>query len=424
MNTRHGLDGQHNQIQSSITGNAEFADSFPLLKELRSAGSEFHYLDNAATTHKPEVVINAISDCYRHSYGPVHRGLYPLAETASGAYEHARERIAQFIGAPSADEIIFTRSATEAINLVARGWANRLDETKSIWVSRLEHHANYLPWQSISNDTGAPFKLIELAADGSLDLAGAEGLFSSATGLIAITLVSNVLGTIQPIQQLIADAHAEGIVVLVDASQAVGHIPVSVTELKCDFLVFSGHKMYGPTGIGILYGRRPLLEQTEPLLLGGGMVDWVGEYHSQWSGLPQKFEAGSPNLAGAVGLAAATSFLSQFNLDDLHRHCRALVRLTIDRLESLPGIIVYAPELARQGSGIVSFTVAGVHPHDIAQIAGDMGVALRAGHHCCQPLMTNFGLAAMVRVSFAPYNTEADVDALIAAIHQAQAVFA
>ncbi|MHA7881114.1 MAG: aminotransferase class V-fold PLP-dependent enzyme [Saccharospirillum sp.] len=399
-----------------------FAQYFPLL---RSQGPAFHYLDNAATTHKPDAVIEAMSRCYRESYGPVHRGLYPLAEQASQGYEQARQRLAQFLDAPAGSELVFTASATASINLVAQGWAApRLKPGDEIWVSRLEHHANYLPWQAVCNDTGAHLRVIELRPDGQLDIDGANGLFGRQTALIAISLVSNVLGTRQPVAELVARAHRHNIPVLVDACQAMAYGDVSVRELDCDFLAFSAHKMYGPTGIGALYGTAAMMKNIEPQTLGGGMVDWVGERHSHWSDLPARLEAGSPNLAGALGFAAAADFIQQFPAELFQRQVQRLVGQTLDRLQALSGVRCFAPEAARHGAGILSFEVDGVHPHDVGQIAGEKGVAVRAGHHCCQPLMQYFGVAATVRVSFAPYNTEADVDALVEAVRAAQRLFA
>ena len=401
----------------------DFADQFPLL---RDQGVSLHYLDNAATTHKPDAVIDAMTRCYREAYGPVHRGLYPLAEQASLDYETARQRLAHFIGAEQANDLVFTQSATAAINLVARGWGEaRLKPGDEVWVSRLEHHANYLPWQAVCNATGARLRLIELNDDGSLNLqlAQSQGLYGASTALIAISLVSNVLGTEQPVADIIAGARHYQVPVLVDACQAVAHGGVSVTELDCDFLVFSAHKMFGPNGIGALYGKPEALTALEPQLLGGGMVDRVGERHSHWTDLPHRLEAGSPNLAGAVGFAAAADFIAQFHPGDLRHAVSDLVGLAIDQLQALPGVCCYAPERARLGAGILSFTVEGVHPHDVGQIAAEYGVAVRAGHHCCQPLMQHFGVAATVRASFSPYNTEADVKALIIAVREAQRLF-
>ena len=383
-----------------------------------------HYLDNAASTQKPERVIEAISDCYRNHYAPIHRGLYPLAEDASSRYERSRATIASFIGAPRAQQLVFTRSATESINMVARGWMQaHLKPGDQIWVSRLEHHSNFLPWQAICNETGAALRIIEPDEDGTLNIeACAEELFSERTKLIAITHVSNVLGLINPLAALIQQAKAAGIPVLVDAAQSVGHIPVDVTELDCDFLAFSAHKMFGPSGIGALYAKAEHLQTMEPLLLGGGMVDSVGEIRSEWAEYPEKFEAGSPNLAGVIGFAAAVDYIESIGLGNMHQHVSDLTRQAFAALSALEGVQVYGPG-GDQQTGIVSFTVDGIHPHDLGQIAGEQGVAIRAGHHCCQPLMQFLGTAATARASFAPYNTTQDIDALVRAIESAKAIF-
>jgi cysteine desulfurase/selenocysteine lyase len=405
-----------------ILGVESFGDDFPLLA---SAVDTLHYLDNAATTQKPEMVIDSISNCYRLFNAPIHRGLYPLAESASSMYEQSRAAVAGFIGAADPRQLIFTRSATESINLVARGWVQpRLQAGDEVWISRLEHHANLLPWQAICRERGARLRYIELTADGGLDVEGADTLFGPRTRLIAISYVSNVLGTINPVGSIIEEAARQGIPVLLDAAQAVGHIPVNVMQLDCDFLAFSAHKMYGPNGIGALYAQAERLEEMEPLLLGGGMVDWVGETESQWSPFPAKFEAGSPNLAGAVGFSAAVEYLQQYHMESLHGHVRQLVAAATERLQEIPGVTVYAAEQARLGSGIVSFNVDGVHPHDVGQVAGEQGVAIRAGHHCCQPLMQHLGVEASARASFAPYNRMVDVDALIEAVSLARDMFA
>lgn len=394
---------------------------FPLLAE---AGGALSYLDNAATTQKPNAVINAISDCYRHHYGPVHRGLYPLAEEASNRYESARATVAKFIGAPS-DQLIFTRSATESINMVAQGWArSRLRQGGQVWVTRMEHHSNYLPWQALCRETGAQLRIIDLKTDGSLDFESCTSLCGSRTKLIVITLVSNVLGVINPIKEICARAAEQGIAVMVDAAQAVGHMSVDVVELDCDFLAFSAHKMFGPTGIGALYGKAERLAEMEPLLLGGGMVDDVAERDSRWASYPAKFEAGSQNLADALGFAAAVNYLETIGMTAVHKHASKLSQYALDAMQRLNGIEVYGPQDANERGGIVSFNLANVHPHDVGQIAGERGVAIRAGHHCCQPLMQYLGVAATARASFAPYNSHDDVDALVDAILAAQAMFA
>lgn len=395
--------------------------NFPLLAE---ADASLHYLDNAASTQKPKVVIDAIADCYRQHYAPVHRGLYPLAEEASHRYEMARARIASFIGSASNGQLVFTRSATESINMVAQGWLrSRLHPGDQVWVSRMEHHANFLPWQALCRESGAELHIIELNVDGTLDLESARELYSPRTKLIALCQVSNVLGVINPIKELVAHATECNIPVLVDAAQSVGHMPVDVTELGCDFLAFSAHKMFGPSGIGVLYAKPERLEEMEPLLLGGGMVDSVGEKESSWVPSPAKFEAGSPNLADALGFAAAVDYIDSIGINAMHAHVTQLTQHALESLSKIKGIEIYGPRKAEQRAGIIAFNLDGVHPHDLAQVAGERGVAIRAGHHCCQPLMQHLGVAATVRASFAPYSSHDDLDALVDAILAAQAMF-
>ncbi|MBT8430317.1 MAG: SufS family cysteine desulfurase [Gammaproteobacteria bacterium] len=397
---------------------------FPLLRDAPLAQG-LHYLDNAATTHKPQLVIDAIKDCYGDFYGPIHRGLYPLAEEASRRYERARARLATFLGAASADEVVFTRSATEAINMVAWGWAReRLQPGDRIWVSRMEHHANYLPWQRICRDRGAELRIIELHEDGSLDLAGSPELFAPQTRLIALCQVSNVLGVENPLRELCATARAHGIPVMVDAAQGVSHLPLDVCELGCDFLACSAHKMYGPSGIGLLYGRAERLQEMVPLLLGGGMVDEVGEgaAESTWTQTPARFEAGSPNLAGAVAFAAAADYLEDLDRHRVQAHLTMLTTAAAEALAELPGLRLLPPAETPR-SAILSFTLDAVHPHDLAQVAGERGVAIRAGHHCAQPLMRSLGLVATARASFGVYNDMDDVEALVRAVDGARRLF-
>jgi cysteine desulfurase/selenocysteine lyase len=393
---------------------------FPLLDR---AGGSLHYLDNAATSQKPAVVIDAVAACYRDHYGSVHRGLYPLAERASERYESARAAVAGLIGATRPEQVVFTRSATESINLVAAGWARRrLRPGDEIWVTAMEHHSNYLPWQAVCRETGARLRIVECDASGALAL-GAARLFSNKTRLIALTHVSNVLGVINPVEAILERAGERGIPVLIDGAQAAGHTPLDVGALGCDFYAFSAHKMYGPTGIGALYVAADRVDELEPLLLGGGMVEEVGETASTWLPAPAKFEAGSPNLAGGAGFAAAVDFVRRHMLGPAARHAIDLAAAAGRELDALPGVVTYGPPPERRGSGIVSFNVEGIHPHDVAQIAGERGVAVRAGHHCCQPLMQRLGVPATVRASFAPYNNGADVDALIGAVREAIRVF-
>lgn len=397
---------------------------FPLLNEAPLAQG-LHYLDNAATTHKPQVVIDSISDGYARYYSPIHRGLYPLAEQATSLYEQARRSLSDFLGASTSGELIFTRSATEAINLVATGWAaQRLQPGDCIWVSRMEHHANYLPWQRICQQQGAELKIIELDADGQLDFAACPEIFDPRTKLIALCHVSNVLGIENPLSEICKKAREHDIPVLVDAAQSVSHMPIDVSEIGCDFLACSAHKMYGPAGIGLLYARMERLPQMQPLLLGGGMVDDVGEgtAPSHWVEGPSRFEAGSPDLPSALGFAAAADYLQKMDRHRVHQHLQHLSELAIDGLSQIPGLQLL-PGVDLTPGGIVSFTVDGVHPHDVAQVAGEYGVAIRAGHHCAQPLMRSLGVAASARASFALYNDEDDIAALVEAIDRARHLF-
>lgn len=394
---------------------------FPLLSRTEPG---LHYLDNAATSHKPDAVIDAVSDCYRRHYSPVHRGLYQLAERASEHYEKARGAVADLIGAGAPERLIFTRGTTESINLVALGWARRnLAPGDQIWVTAMEHHSNYLPWQAVCRESGARLRVIECDAAGDLDLAGADGVFDQRTRLIALGHVSNVLGAVNPVQAIVERARESGIAVLVDGAQAAGHMPVDVAGLGCDFYAFSAHKMYGPSGIGALYVAADRAAELEPMLLGGGMVEEVGETESTWLPGPAKFEAGSPNLAGAAGFSAAVDFVHEHLPDSAARHAVRLAGVAAEGLRAINKVTCYGPPVETRRAGIVSFNVDGVHPHDVAQVAAEHGVAVRAGHHCCQPLMRRLGVPATVRASFAPYNTADDVDALIEAIRDAKRIF-
>lgn len=395
---------------------------FPLLTE-HAAGPALHYLDNAASAQKPAAVIEAVSDCYRRGYAPVHRGLYRLAEEATAAYEQARQRVARFVGAAVPEQLVFTRSATESINLVAEGWLRpRLRPGDAVWVSRMEHHSNFLPWQRACQRAGARLCLIELTPGGELDLEAAGGLFGPRTRLIAVCQVSNVLGTVNPVADIVRQAHAARIPVLVDAAQSVAHRPVDVSALGCDFFAFSAHKMYGPTGIGALYARAERLDEMEPLLLGGGMVDRVGDRDSGWAPWPARFEAGSPDLAGALGFAAAAGYLQRIGMHTVAAHLDELTRQVLRELAAVPALRLYGPPWANARAGIVAFNIEGIHPHDLAQVCAERGVAIRAGNHCCQPLMAHLGVAGTARASFALYNTPADIDALHDAILAARRI--
>jgi cysteine desulfurase/selenocysteine lyase len=398
----------------------EIRNQFPAF---RDAGLAYHYLDSAASSHKPDSIINAITKAYQTDYAPVHRGLYPQAANASNLYEQSRKTLAQFIKAQHASNIVFTRSATESINLVAQGWAKpRLQASDEIWISEMEHHANYLPWQRVCQQTGAKLRTIPITPDGQLNF-DANAVFGNNTKLIALTLVSNVLGTINPLAEIIEGAHQKGIPVLVDAAQALAHLSVDVSEMGCDFLVASAHKMCGPTGIGLLYGIKERLAETEPLLLGGGMVDEVSHDVSTWTDIPARFEAGSPNFSGAIGFAAAAEFLNKIGLDAIKSRVHELTLFAYSVLRNIPGITFYGSPERKNHSAIISFNLDGIHPHDVAQIAGESGVAIRAGHHCCQPLMQQLDVSSTVRVSISFYNNEDDIKALCHALYSAKKLF-
>jgi cysteine desulfurase/selenocysteine lyase len=395
-------------------------NDFPIFN---AGAGTLHYLDSAATSQKPHCVIDAIADCYSNHYGPVHRGLYPLAEEASEAYEQARRTLADFINAPSPEEIVFTRSATEAINLVASGWAGqRLEAGDQIWVSQMEHHSNYLPWQRVCRERGARLRVIPLDSSGQLDLDRADSLFAKNTRLIAITQVSNVLGIVNEVEKIIRPAAKASIPVLLDAAQSAGHMPIDVQALNCDFLVASAHKMCGPGGIGLLYAKAEKLAQTEPLLLGGGMVDEVLDGTSLWSEIPARFEAGSPNLAGALGFAVAAGYIQRIGRDRIMKREQELADTAFEVLSGIDGLSIYGPENSQHRTGILSFNIDGIHPHDVAQIAGEHGVAIRAGHHCCQPLMQHLNTSSTARASFSFYNNEQDIEALVSAIRDSMKV--
>lgn len=380
-------------------------------------------MDSAATTLKPTVVLEATTRVLGYEYGPIHRGLYPAAEHATDLFEGGRKTIASFLGAGDDDQLVFTRSTTESINMVASGWLTpRLSAGDEVWVTELEHHANYLPWLRACRMTGANLRVLPLGDDQSLDLDRLPPV-TSRLKMLAMTSVSNVLGVALPVTELAAQVRSVGAAVLVDAAQSVGHQPVDFASLGCDFLVASGHKMFGPTGVGILLGRRERLEETEPFLVGGGMVDQATTAEPVWAALPAKLEAGSPNLAGVVGLEASARYIESADKLAIKKHVETLTRQTARALDDLGGVTVYALEAGTAGHGIVSFNVDGVHPHDVGQIAGESGVALRAGHHCCQPLMQALGVDATARASLALYNDSSDVDALVAAVRTVKALF-
>lgn len=400
----------------------EIRRDFPILGTLTDLGKPLAYLDNAATTQKPVTVLCALSDYYQFCNANVHRSLHYLAERATRAFERARERIAAFIGAPSPRTVVFTRGATESINLVAYAWGRRnLRADDEIVLTEMEHHSNLVPWQLLAKEKGARLKFVPVLDDGNLDFDEYHRLLKGRVKLVAFTHASNVLGTINPAREMIAAAHEVGAIVMLDGAQSVPHQPVNVQELDCDFLAFSGHKMLGPTGIGVLYGREALFEKMEPFLAGGEMINKVTLEESTWADLPQKFEAGTPHISGAVGLGAAVDYLTELGMDRVHARESELTQTAIQRLTECPGVRVFGR--ASQRGGAVSFDVKGVHPHDLAQFADREGVAIRAGHLCAQPLMRRLGVPAVARASFYFYNVPGEIERLMEAIRQAQRFF-
>ncbi len=392
---------------------------FPQLLE----NPQLHYLDSAATALKPSAVVEASRRVLSEDYGPIHRGLYPAAERATDAYEAARSTLHRFLGGREDDCLVFTRSATESLNLLAEGWLQSvLVPGDEVWVTTLEHHANYLPWKRVCERVGATLRVVPLNTDQTIDATQFDDLHPRVK-LVAITAVSNVLGVALPVSEIAARAHAVGALVVVDAAQAIGHQRIDLATWGCDAVVASAHKMSGPTGIGVLLARRSVLECTEPLLVGGGMVDLATAEQPVWAALPSKLEAGSPNLVGAVAMAAAADYLSDAGIDRVESHVAALTHSASEALAQLRGVSVLALDAPERDHGIVSFNLDGVHPHDVGQIAGELGVAVRAGHHCCQPLMQALGVDATVRASFALYNDDTDVDALVSAVENVIDVF-
>ncbi|HEY7356021.1 MAG TPA: cysteine desulfurase [Ktedonobacterales bacterium] len=397
---------------------------FPILAR-QIHGKPLVYLDSGASSQKPASVLEAMDRYYQTSHANVNRGVYVLSEEATAAMEQARVKVARFIKAKSAKQVIFTRNATESINLVAYSWGNaNVRAGDTILLTELEHHANLVPWQLLAARTGAKLEFVPFTEEGLLDQDEYTRLLEQTRPkLVAFTAMSNVLGTITPAKAMIAQAHAAGAVVLVDGAQSVPHLPTDVGDLDCDFLAFSGHKMLGPTGIGVLYGRRDLLEAMPPFLTGGDMIREVHLRSATWNDLPYKFEAGTPAIAETVGLGAAVDYLNALGMDFVQRHEQELVSYALERLRAVDGLVLYGPEAAKRG-GVVSFTLEEIHPHDLAQVLDGEGICVRAGNHCAQPLIEKLGLPATARASFYIYNTPDEVDALAAALEKAKAIFA
>jgi cysteine desulfurase/selenocysteine lyase len=401
----------------------EVRKDFPVLDQTVN-GYALAYLDSAATAQKPAVVIDALDDFFRRYNANVHRGVYQLSEQATEAMEGARAKIQSFIGAKSAREIVFTRNTTESINLVAQSWGRaNLRPGDRILLTGMEHHANLIPWQLVAAATGAELDFIPLDGSGRLALDDLPARISHGTKLVAVTQMSNVLGTINPVREIAVEAHRHGAVVLVDGAQSVSHLPVNVQELQCDFLAFSGHKMCGPTGVGVLWGRRELLQAMPPFLSGGGMIEEVTLRHSTWAELPAKFEAGTPAIGEAIALGVAVDYLHRIGMERIQAHEQALIAYALDVLDGIDGLTMYGPPAAERG-GIVSFNLEAIHGHDVAAFLDQHGIAVRAGHHCCQPLMSSLGVPASVRASFYLYSTADEIERLGAALEGCKAFYA
>ena len=395
---------------------------FPILAR-EVEGRPIAYLDSAATAQKPAAVIEAIGSYYRNSNANVHRSMHLLAEEAEAVYEDGRRKVAALVGARPG-EIVFVRNATEAINLVRFTWAREhVGPGDVVLITAMEHHSNVVPWQLLCEERDARLEYVEIDAQGRLDLSDFDERLERGVKLVALTHVSNVLGTINPVAEVAERAHAAGAAVLVDGAQAVPQLPVDVTATGADFYAFTGHKMYGPTGIGVLWGRRELLDEMPPFLGGGSMIKAVGDDHSTWASVPAKFEAGTPAIAESAGLAAAADFMTAIGMDTVRTHERELTAYGLDRLSAMAGVTVFGPPDAAERGALVSFAVDGIHPHDLAELCNREAVAIRAGHHCAQPLMRRLGVPATARASFAVYNTPEEVDRLVDALESAKRVF-
>lgn len=389
---------------------------FPILFQ-KVNDEKLVYLDNAATTQKPKQVLQAIKQYYTQDNANVHRGVHTLAERATASYERARQKVRQFIHAESVQEVLFTRGTTTGLNWIARGYAEKeVQADDEIVLSYMEHHSNIVPWQQLAKRVGATLRYIELTPDGELDMADAKQKITAKTKIVAIAHASNVLGVVNPIQGLAQLAHENGAIIVVDGAQSTPHMPVDVQALDVDFFAFSGHKLCAPTGIGVLYGKKALLQQMDPVEFGGEMIDFVYLQESTWSELPYKFEAGTPNIGGGIALGAAIDYLDEIGMANIHAYEAELVAYVLPKLQAIEGLKIYGPNEASKRTGVIAFNFEGIHPHDVATALDMEGVAVRAGHHCAQPLLKYLDTPATARASFYFYNTKEDADRLVAAL--------
>ncbi len=398
-------------------------EDFPILKR-RIYGKPLVYLDNAATSQKPRVVIEAIDRYYREYNANIHRGIHKLSEEATIAYEDAREKVARFINARTPEEIVFTRNTTETINLVANAWGRQnIARDDIVLLTQMEHHSNIVPWLLLTKAVGSKIEYVDIDEEGFLKYSDFDRFLGPRTKIVAVTHASNVLGTINPVKKIAADAHKRGAKVLLDAAQSVPHMPVDVQDLDCDFMAFSGHKMLGPTGIGVLYAKREILESMEPFLGGGEMIKEVHLHEATWKDIPYKFEAGTPNVVGAIGLGAAVDYLSGLGMENVREHEKKLTKYGLDAMGSVKGMTIYGPKSVDQRGGVIAFNLGDIHAHDLATILDEDGIAIRSGHHCAQPLMERLKIPATSRASFYIYNTESEVDLLVQALERARKLF-
>lgn len=382
------------------------------------------YLDNAATTQKPTQVLDVLRHYYEHDNANVHRGVHTLAERATADYENSREKVRAFINAKETAEVLFTRGTTTGLNWLARSYGDAfINEGDEIVISYMEHHSNIIPWQQLVERKGAILRYLPLTEEGFIDMTAAKDIINEKTAIVSLAYVSNVLGVINPINELAEMAHVHDAVMIVDGAQAAPHMAVDVQALDADFFAFSGHKMCGPTGIGVLYGKRHWLEQMEPVEFGGEMIDFVNLFDSTWKELPWKFEAGTPNIAGAIALGAAVDYLNEIGMENIHRYEQELVEYVLPKLHGIDGITTYGPQDPKHHTGVIAFNLDGIHPHDVATALDMEGIAVRAGHHCAQPLMNYLNLPATARASFYFYNTKEDADRLIEAIKATKEFF-
>ena len=396
---------------------------FPVLDQIVN-DEPLIYLDNAATTQKPQAVLDVLNHYYLHDNANVHRGVHTLAERATAEFEAARKKVQQFIHANSNKEIIFTKGTTDSLNIVAQSYGEFIQAGDEIVISKMEHHANLIPWQQLAKRKQAVLRYIPLTADGHLDVQAAKTIINEKTAIVALAQVSNVLGTVNPVKKIAQLAHQHQAIMVVDGAQAVAHMPVDVQELDCDFYCFSGHKMCGPTGIGVLYGKQALLEKMEPVAFGGEMIDFVDLYESTWTELPWKFEAGTPNIASAIGLGAAIDYLEKIGMQTIHEYEQAIVAELLPKLQQIDGLTIYGPQNPAEHTAVIAFNLDHLHPHDVASALDMQGIAVRAGHHCAQPLIKELGCFATARASFYFYNTKEEADQLVAAILATKEFFA